>query len=278
MRNDAMSTVLHGSNRSERVTIRSRGFTLVETLIALFVLTIGLVGPIGLASKTLRAGQNAEDKVTAVYLAQEATEFVKNIRDSNIERKKTNPAAGFLDGLGACVNAWCEVETSKPTLPAALTTCSGTTAAGCSRKFKYHNNKYFYDTAPNTDFQRAVRITHSGHEAIVDVVVSYLIRSVPYTATVRTVMYDLGSASSVAVPVCGNGVCEWGESAAQCPSDCGAGASGGDTDNDSWPDAGDNCWCVANPTQQDSDGDGVGNVCDWGHASFVKCCSASCGQ
>jgi hypothetical protein len=36
----------------------------------------------------------------------------------------------------------------------------------------------------------------------------------------------------------------------------------GDTDEDGVTDSSDNCLFVANPTQNDSDGDGIGNVCD----------------
>jgi hypothetical protein len=35
-----------------------------------------------------------------------------------------------------------------------------------------------------------------------------------------------------------------------------------DTDGDGVPDTGDNCTLVANPAQEDTDGDGYGNICD----------------
>jgi hypothetical protein len=57
---------------------------------------------------------------------------------------------------------------------------------------------------------------------------------------------------------CGNGICESWESKCNCLQDCDC----FDTDNDSVCDWADNCPQVYNPHQTDSDGDGIGNVCD----------------
>jgi hypothetical protein len=43
----------------------------------------------------------------------------------------------------------------------------------------------------------------------------------------------------------------------------------GDGDGDGVPDASDNCWQLANPSQKDGDGDGLGNGCDEGAAPFL---------
>lgn len=61
-----------------------RGFTLVETLVAIFIMLIAIVAPLSIASQSLAAARKAKDNVTAFYLAQEGIELARNIRDNNI--------------------------------------------------------------------------------------------------------------------------------------------------------------------------------------------------
>lgn len=61
-----------------------KGFTLIETLVALMLLSVAIVGPMTLTTKSLAAAQYARDQITAFYLAQEALEAVRSIRDGNI--------------------------------------------------------------------------------------------------------------------------------------------------------------------------------------------------
>ena len=64
--------------------IRTRGFTIVETLVAITVLMIAIAGPLVVASKGLFGALASKDQMVAAYLAQESMETIKNIRDNNI--------------------------------------------------------------------------------------------------------------------------------------------------------------------------------------------------
>jgi prepilin-type N-terminal cleavage/methylation domain-containing protein len=58
-----------------------RGLTLVETLVAISILTIAVVGPLGIIGQALHSSYYTRDQVTAYYLSQEAIEYVRNLRD-----------------------------------------------------------------------------------------------------------------------------------------------------------------------------------------------------
>jgi Tfp pilus assembly protein PilV len=72
------------SRRKARI---SRGFTIIETLVAVTILMIAVAGPLVVASKGLNAALYARDQVIASYLAQESMEAIKNQRDNNINIK-----------------------------------------------------------------------------------------------------------------------------------------------------------------------------------------------
>lgn len=61
----------------------NKGFTLLEVLIAVFVLSVGVVGSVDLILKSYSQVSSSEDKLTASYLAAEGLEIVRNIRDNN---------------------------------------------------------------------------------------------------------------------------------------------------------------------------------------------------
>lgn len=61
-----------------------RGFTLVETLVAISLLTIAVVAPMSLTTQSLSSAYYARDQMTAFHLAQEAIESMRHIRDGNV--------------------------------------------------------------------------------------------------------------------------------------------------------------------------------------------------
>lgn len=109
----------------------NQGFTIIETLVAVAILMISIVGPLTIAQKGLMSAIYAHDQVTASYLAQDAMEYVKNVRDSNLLNRPTL----WLDKLSDCVDVTCSVNTLTgdpnasvgQTSLAGINTCSGTT-------------------------------------------------------------------------------------------------------------------------------------------------------
>lgn len=62
---------------------RNAGVTLVETLVAVFVLTVGITSALSLTSQSTSALRALRSHLIAAYLAQEGNEIVHNIRTTN---------------------------------------------------------------------------------------------------------------------------------------------------------------------------------------------------
>jgi prepilin-type N-terminal cleavage/methylation domain-containing protein len=87
-----------------------KGFTLVETMVAISILMLAILGPLSIASSGLRNSLFAKDQVTAYYLAQEGIEYVRYIRDDNYLQSSGN----WLDGLEDCTGTYgCAIDTGK---------------------------------------------------------------------------------------------------------------------------------------------------------------------
>jgi type II secretory pathway pseudopilin PulG len=79
---------------------QKRAFTLVETLVAISILMLAVTGPLFYASESLKAAIYAKDQITAFYLAQDAFEQIRGIRDGNIYNP--DPDADWASGLKEC--------------------------------------------------------------------------------------------------------------------------------------------------------------------------------
>lgn len=61
----------------------SKGFTIVESLVAIAVFTVGISAAIFVINQSIGASTRTKNKIIAGYLAQEGIEVVRNIRDRN---------------------------------------------------------------------------------------------------------------------------------------------------------------------------------------------------
>lgn len=122
------------------------GFTLIETLVAIMVLLIALAGPLTLAQQSLQSASISADQITAFYLAQDAMEYVRNVRDTNLINGN-----GWMDGLNSCFQNFCSIDTSTSmSLNQAVKNCTGYGGGpgnDCRLGYDPVSNRYGYNNS-----------------------------------------------------------------------------------------------------------------------------------
>lgn len=182
-----------------------KGFTLIETLIAVAILTTAIIGPFVAIQTAITASYVARDQLTATMLAQEGVEFVRSIRDGNYLYNITNPTPPLrswlygLDGSGGSVNCVDPDSPASPynctvdpigTTPVQLCPTSGT---GTCPPLNYSTANVYTQTAgsPATRFTRRVTlITVSATEVRVVVTVAFTTNHKSYSVVLDEHLYN----------------------------------------------------------------------------------------
>ncbi len=86
---------------SQQNKIRTKGFTLLETLVAISILVVAITATFSVAQNGLSSAMEARDQVVAFYLAQEGIEMVRNRRDENSLTRIGTPATSWIAGLAS---------------------------------------------------------------------------------------------------------------------------------------------------------------------------------
>lgn len=67
-----------------QITKNNKGFTLVETMFAVMILSLAIVGMMTVVANSLFASRYARDEITVSYLLQEVVDYVRNDRDTSV--------------------------------------------------------------------------------------------------------------------------------------------------------------------------------------------------
>lgn len=101
-----------------------RGFTIVETMVAIAILLLSITAPLTIAEKGLASAEAARHEITAFYLAQEGLEYVRNLRDTNA-LSGLGGGANWLQDLNQCLTAGgCGIDTTEASPGQQITGCN----------------------------------------------------------------------------------------------------------------------------------------------------------
>lgn len=81
---------------------KRKGFTLIELVITIAVLSLGVIGVYSAFNPIIATTYNLSSRLQAAYLAEEGVEIVRNIRDGNMIAAAKNPRIPWDFGLTSC--------------------------------------------------------------------------------------------------------------------------------------------------------------------------------
>jgi prepilin-type N-terminal cleavage/methylation domain-containing protein len=136
---------------------KNKGFTLLELLISIFILSVGILGSYVAIQKSAAIASYSYNRLMAAYLAQEGIEIIRNIKDTNLLEGLTDPLVLWDEGIvrGNYEMQYSDVQGTAP----IFSQCSGycdkfTVMLPLVRDGLFYN----YDSGTDTKFRRKVAI------------------------------------------------------------------------------------------------------------------------
>ncbi|MBU1557668.1 prepilin-type N-terminal cleavage/methylation domain-containing protein [Patescibacteria group bacterium] len=127
---------------------KNKGFTLIEAMVAISVLLIAITGPLSMATQGLRSSRFAKNQIVSFYLAQDAVEYMRGVRDANILSD-----SAWIGTLYDCIGVYCQVDVTT----SSISLCG----TECPLLRKSADGLYGYNSEwEETDFRRKVRVYH----------------------------------------------------------------------------------------------------------------------
>jgi prepilin-type N-terminal cleavage/methylation domain-containing protein len=185
----------------------NKGFTMVETIIAIFIFSVAITAIMAVFSKGIIGINYAKNEMIASYLAQEGIEYIRNLRDDYIYSEGENGWQSFLErlqdakcavpGQGGCYfdDSHLNFGTSQGEMIQNLFILPCDKECP-SLRYNSTNGRYNYDpNGANSSFIRAIKVKFpngmGGEGAIITSVVSFSGGGIAGEVSFSEDLYDL---------------------------------------------------------------------------------------
>jgi len=160
-----------------------KGFSIIEVVVCLAIITVGILGVLSLFTQTIRSGEVSINQEIATNLAQEGIEVIRNKRDSNWLKRdidwndKINETGYYkVNCKKTEENVKCEIENS----------------SGIFEPLYLMENKiYTHKTDQPTIFKRKIAIDNTGEDVLKIIsTVQWAERGSDYSVTMQDDLYN----------------------------------------------------------------------------------------
>ncbi len=170
-----------GAPRNDK---KQNGFTILETIIAFFIITIGMVGVLTLVVQNVQVQYINKNVLIASHLAQEGLELVRNVRDNNW----LTPGHGWTQDIVGDGTYTIDYRGRMN----INNTANDINDAGAKL---YIDSNGFYSheaTAEATNFYRLITVVDNSGNGYLDVEckIRWLEKAQNYDYTAKTLLYD----------------------------------------------------------------------------------------
>ena len=189
---------------------RNKGFTLVETLVAISILSVSILGTFTAVQSGLSKSNYAKEQIVAFYLIQEAMESIRNKRDTNALNNINSGvfSVNWLHGISELITDPCSVgkictvdsfDYDKAPictgicLPPKLTSCPGTFGTCPPLNQDISTGLFGYNPAwPQTKYTREIQVVPiDAKEVVVTVRVTWNTGSFSKSVQVKESLFDI---------------------------------------------------------------------------------------
>ncbi|MFZ2975679.1 MAG: hypothetical protein WA055_03605 [Candidatus Moraniibacteriota bacterium] len=129
------------------------GFSFIEVILAVFLISTGMIAVMSLMSSSLRDSMDSRDQIVGVLLSQEGIELVRNLRDNNwANDRDTFDTDIIYSGFPLSSADNCRIHSG------SIISCGGSYVLS----FGSSDNDYNHSSGTPTKFQRRIQVDYYG--------------------------------------------------------------------------------------------------------------------
>ncbi len=189
---------------------KNSGFTIIEAMIAVFILTVSIASMLGLTSSSISTAKYTSNEIIANYLLQEAIDSIRNTRDTLVFQGSNNSTdwTTFLNKYGdkdsktMCFSDnGCIIDVNDFNGSPSLLVVEGCGSGGCKninyvdRNGDDYGSFYNYDDGVLSRFNRTIKMSmvsgYNNNQVKVEAIVSYTNGSAGNKKTMSLITYLL---------------------------------------------------------------------------------------